>query len=227
MGRVGPHSIGSTEVRMPKIDLWELRWRKFYNPVFPASQFHVLLQFKPLQLRVQAPFYLSGRGILQFGADRELGGLVSRPQPGSHKWVSQCNFSALRQKYFAPDTHHFVRGSGIPIHPGDLEAVSLRSEDLHGDGVTLACLHELADVEFKGSVGAGNLGFVGDLSSTDPEILAIVDSQEIQPGLLVLIIVWQIELRAKPPRATKRASLRHVVVGKELFVGLKHSRLGL
>src|SRR5207302_1095416 len=205
------------------LEFWELRWRKFYNPGFSASQLHVLLQFKPLQFRVQEPFYRSGRGILQFGADRELGSLVSRPQPGSHKWVSRCNSSALRQKYFPPDTHHFVRGSGIPIHPGDLEVVSLRREDFHGDGVTLACLNELADIEFKGSVGAGNLGFVGDLSSIDPEIRAIVNSQEIQPGLLVLIVGWQIELRAKPPRATKRASLRHVVIGKELFVGLKNS----
>ena len=153
------HLIGPPELRMLQLEFWELRRREFYNPGFSASQLHVLLQFKPLQLRVQDPFYRSGRGILQFGADRELGSLVSRPQPGSHKWVSQCNFSALRQKYFPPDTHHFVGGSGIPIHPSDLEVVSLRREDFHGDGVTLACLNELADIEYKGSVGAGNLGF--------------------------------------------------------------------
>src|SRR2546429_5492449 len=70
---------------------------------------------------------------------------------------------------------------------------------------------------------SGNLGFVRDLSSIDPEIRAIVNSQEIQPSLLVLIVGWQIELRAKPPRAPKRASLRHIVIGKELFVGLKNS----
>src|SRR2546429_6003751 len=34
---------------------------------------------------------------------------------------------------------------------------------------------------------SGNLGFVRDLSSIDPEIRAIVNSQEIQPSLLVLI----------------------------------------
>src|SRR2546430_17200691 len=47
--------------------------------------------------------------------------------------------------------YHFVGGSGIPIHPSDLEVVSLRREDFHGDGVTLACLKDRKSTRLNSS----------------------------------------------------------------------------
>src|SRR5438445_647054 len=34
----GAHLIGPPELRMLKIEFWELRWQKFYNPGFSARQ---------------------------------------------------------------------------------------------------------------------------------------------------------------------------------------------
>src|SRR5438445_12758634 len=98
---------------MLKIEFWELRWQKFYNPGFSARQFHVLLQLKPLQLRVKDPFNGSRGGITQFRAGREFGSLVVRPELGGHKRVSERDFPAPRQKYFPPDTNPFVSGRSI------------------------------------------------------------------------------------------------------------------
>ena len=182
--------IGPPELRMLKFEFWELRWRKFYNLGFSTPQFHVLLQLKPLQLRVQDPFDGSRGGIVQFRADREFGSLIVRPELGSHKRVSERDFPALRQKYFPPDTHHFVSRRRIPIHPGNLQVVLLGREDFHRDRIPSAGLNEVGDVEFKGAVGPNDIGFVGNPFSIDPQIRAIVDSQEIQPSFLALIVGW-------------------------------------
>ncbi len=187
----------------------------------------MLLKLKPLQQRVQSPFYGSGGGILQFCADSKLGSLVIRPELGCYKRVSERNLPALRQEYFPPDAHHFVRRRGIPIHPGDLQVVLLGRADFYRDYVPPARLNEVRDVEFKGAVGPGNVGLVGDLFSIDPQIRAIVNSQEIQPGLLILEVSRQIEFCPIPPGTTERASHRHVVIGKKLFVGGKGSRIVL
>src|SRR6266567_2394853 len=121
---------------MLKFEFWELRRGIFCNSGFSARQFHVLLQLKSLQLRMQNSSNGRGGGIMQLSADRKLSSLVIRPKLRGDKRVSERNFSALRQKYFPPDAHHFVRRSGIPIHPSDLQVVLLRREDFHRDRIS-------------------------------------------------------------------------------------------
>jgi len=56
---------------------------------------------------------------------------------------------------------------------------------------------------------------------------AIVDAQEIQPLRSFVIPTGGVNSVRVPPRTLKRTAIRHFLIGKEIFVGIIHSRKGL
>ena len=104
-----------------------------------------------------------------------------------------------------PESHIFIRGGGIPVHPGDREIIFLRREYFNGQGICTFRMQSLADVKGEGSESSRNILCITDLLAIQPDIRAIVQGMGMR-DLDFLLGSGPSELGAKPPEQRKGLS---------------------
>ena len=62
---------------------------------------------------------------------------------------------------------------------------------------------------------AGDIFSVGNLLAVQPDVRAVIDAVKMQPGRSLRRLRGRRELGSEPPRTTKRAVLRHFLIGKK------------
>src|ERR1035437_2005417 len=203
--------------------------RKLYVANFSGRECYALAKSAAFDLRLECAGHSRFAGIAQLGLDGEVC-LIEIPlsretiEMRDDLRVANLNRSRGAQVDVTPKPHILIGRRGIPIDPIDSQVVFGGGNGFHRDHVRAIVPQKVAYIELVRAIRARDIVRPGEFVAVEPAVGTIVDAAEMQPNVSGVRIICHAEFGSVPPRAVKRAVLRHWQHGEYFADWIRRAR---